>query len=200
MTEHNPNGGAYQRGPVEPSVRPPIPIPEPARPEPRYRYMPSPDNRPWYDNWTKQYVHPFREPGAKSPEPPENTPRYMDPLEPVVVPLPEGSSVPSNPLDSATGLPMPGYWTQGRDGEWTFRTTGDPIRATHIRPGRDGGEEWSAWTSRVSLLPPNSLVVSSLPGQSLRTPPWICTIIPDIPFLMPLRTVFDFEFPGGFCF
>lgn len=100
--------------------------------EPQYRYMPPPDSRPWYDNWTRQYVYPFREPGAKSPEPPaqDQIPRYIaNSSEPAAAPPPEKDGF-AVPVDKNTGLPVSGEWTRDRDGSWLFRTIGDPNIST----------------------------------------------------------------------
>lgn len=120
--------------------------------EPQYRYMPSPDNRPWYDNWSGQYVHPFREPGAKSPDPPtqDQTPRYI-----------VNSSKPTSeenefaiPVNKNTGLPIPGQWIQDRDGGWLFRMTRDPNGSRSMQSPHRGNdpEELASPGSRPSCL------------------------------------------------
>lgn len=122
-------------------MRPPIAPVECPDQEPQYRYMPSPDNRPWYDNWSRQYVHPFREPGAKSPDPPtqDQTPRYIvNPSE-----LTSEENEFAIPVDKNTGLPIPGQWIQDRDRGWVFRMTGDPNRSRPMQSlhGGNGPEE-----------------------------------------------------------
>lgn len=126
------------------TARHPIAAVERPAQEPQYRYMPSPDNRPWYDNWSRQYIHPFREPGAKSPEPPaqDQIPRHIiNPSEQTVSHPPEEEDGFAIPVDKNTGLPIPGEWTRDKDGNWLFRITRGPNRSKQSLRGRNDPEE-----------------------------------------------------------
>ncbi|RPB05043.1 hypothetical protein L873DRAFT_1663413 [Choiromyces venosus 120613-1] len=101
---YHPSSSTYN-----PQQAPSVPAIQPAPPggRGRYEYMPPPDNRPWYDNETNQYVPPFNPPENVSATIPRSSAAQNDPQPGTS----EEADMPyRRPMEPNTGPEPTGYY------------------------------------------------------------------------------------------